>query len=104
MKKGFTLIEIIIVLAIVGIMAAVAIPSFRKARNAAQANKSMSLVVLSNNNDIATALSSIKLMAKCPKFEVYKVRDNERFSECRFYVVVLSDTNGILQNAILERP
>lgn len=37
-KNGFTIIEIMIVVAIMGILAAIAIPSFMKARNKARAN------------------------------------------------------------------
>ena len=32
-KKGFTLVEIMIVVAIIGLLAAIGIPSFQKARN-----------------------------------------------------------------------
>ncbi len=37
-KKGFTLVEIMIVVAIIGLLAAIAIPNFMRARERAQTN------------------------------------------------------------------
>ena len=54
MNKGFTLVEIMIVVAIIAILAAVAIPNFVKYRKTAQMNACI-------GND-----KYIKVMPKCP--------------------------------------
>ena len=83
-KAGFTLVEIMIVVAIIGLLAAIAIPNFVKARNTAQANAcinnmkqidgAIDLFALENNktdgdpvtgNDVKSYIKGNE-MPKCP--------------------------------------
>ena len=59
MKKGFTLVEIMIVVAIIAILAAVAIPNFIKYRKTAQMN-----ACISNLKQIQAAVEQCKLAGK----------------------------------------
>jgi prepilin-type N-terminal cleavage/methylation domain-containing protein len=55
-RGGFTLVEIMIVVAIIGLLAAIAIPNFVKARNSAQAK-----ACVSNMKQIAGAIDLFAL-------------------------------------------
>ncbi len=60
-KSGFTLVEIMIVVAIIGLLAAIAIPNFIKARTASQTN-----ACIANLKQIQGAVATFALEAKKP--------------------------------------
>ena len=61
MKKGFTLVEIMIVVAIIAILAAVAIPNFLKYRRSSQAT-----ACVSNLKQIQTAKEQVLMAGQTP--------------------------------------
>jgi len=109
-KNGFMLIEVMIVAIIIGLLVAIAVPSFIKAKKQAEAKrhkKAMGQLLVPNQENILVPSIPIKTplqivaMGSCLAFEVYKVADTSYTPEKTFYVVVSS--NSVFQKISLEK-
>lgn len=100
-NRGFTLVEIMIVVVIIGILVSVAVPQFYKARESARKSRCLgNLKILDNAkeqwamdhkkkngdpcdfNDLIGQTLYIKAMPECPSGGTYTVNSVSNYSSC----------------------